>query len=114
VNGKAVDSGVGICTWTQFQHTVLYSTLDVADALVAGENVVGLLLGHSVFGDSKGAEAEPTAMLKLSVGAKPDPAPPGASVHVYTVVSEGGDPLPPAPAPPGPGPAPKKGGCAQP
>ena len=26
VNGKAVDSGVGICTWTQFQHTVLYST----------------------------------------------------------------------------------------
>jgi alpha-L-rhamnosidase len=51
VNGKLVDSGVGICTWTQFQHTVLYSTLDVGGALVPGENVIGLLLGHSVFGD---------------------------------------------------------------
>lgn len=110
VNGKAVDTGVGICTWTQFQHTVLYSTLDVSSALVSGENVIGVLLGHSVFGDSKGAESEPTAMLKLDVGAKPHPAPPGASMHLYTVVSEGGDPLPPTPAPPGPTPQPK-GGC---
>ena len=110
VNGKAVDTGVGICTWTQFQHTVLYKTLDVSSALVAGENVIGLLLGHSVFGDSKGADSEPTIMAKLDVGAKPHPAPPGASVHRYTVVTEGTDPLPPAPAPPGPGPEPK-GGC---
>ena len=46
VNGQAIDSGVGICTWTQFQHTVLYSTLDVSGVLVPGENVIGLLLGH--------------------------------------------------------------------
>ena len=110
VNGKGVDSGVGICTWTQFQHTVLYATLDVTDALVKGENVIGILLGHSVFGDSKGADSEPTVMLKLDVGAKPDPAPPGAGVHVYTVVSEGADPLPPAPTPPDPAPH-HKGGC---
>eukprot|EP01043_Picozoa_sp_COSAG02_P020861 COSAG02_NODE_1041_length_15034_cov_96.398326_1_plen_626_part_10 len=110
VNGKAVDPGVGICTWTQFQHTVLYSSLDVSSALVAGENVIGLLLGHSVFGDSKGAESEPTIMVKLNVAAKPHPAPPGAHAHLYTVVSKGADPLPPAPAPPGPGPQPK-GGC---
>ena len=110
VNGEAVDPGVGICTWTQFQHTVLYSSLDVSSALVSGENVIGLLLGHSVFGDSKGAEAEPTIMVKLNVAAKPHPAPPGAHAHLYTVVSEGTDPLPPAPTPPGPAPQPK-GGC---
>lgn len=110
VNGKAVDPGVGICTWTQFQHTVLYSSLDVSSALVPGENVIGLLLGHSVFGDSKGADSEPTIMLKLNVAAKPHPAPPGAHAHLYTVVSEGTDPLPPTPAPPGPAPQPK-GGC---
>ena len=51
---------------------------------------------------SKGADAEPTAMVKLDVGAKPDPAHRGASVQIYTVISEGGNPLPPAPAPPGP------------
>ncbi len=110
VNGKPVDPGVGICTWTQFQHSVLYSSLDVSSALVAGENVIGLLLGHNMFGDSKGAESEPTVMVKLNVGAKPHPAPPGAHAYLYTVVSEGGDPLPPAPAPPGPTPQPK-GGC---
>ena len=110
VNGKAVDPGVGICTWTQFQHTVLYSSLDVSSALVAGENVIGLLLGHSVFGDSKGADSEPTIMVKLNVAAKPHPAPPGAHAHLYTVVSQGATPLPPAPPPPGPAPQPK-GGC---
>lgn len=49
VNGMSVNDTLGVCPWTQFDHTVLYQTHDLTKLLTGGDNTVELLLGSGMW-----------------------------------------------------------------
>jgi len=49
VNGERVSEGRLDPAWTDYESRILYETVDVADALEAGENALGLWLGRGWF-----------------------------------------------------------------
>jgi alpha-L-rhamnosidase len=53
LNGRKVGDRVLDPGWTAYQKRVLYNTDDVAGSLQAGENRVGVILGHGWYGDRK-------------------------------------------------------------
>lgn len=76
INGRAVGDAALAPGWTNYRRRVLYDTYDVADLLLAGENVLALELGNGMYNvehaegrytkflDSFG---QPKAILWLSV-----------------------------------------------
>lgn len=74
INGERIGNEELNPGWTQYEHSVLYSTYDVTDVLETGENGVGLWLGQGWFSmddtpsyiqwDSFGP---PRALLQLNV-----------------------------------------------
>jgi len=51
LNGERVGDNVLDPAMTDYEHTILYSSYDITDALVAGTNVVGVVLGRGRFGE---------------------------------------------------------------
>eukprot|EP01047_Picozoa_sp_COSAG01_P047870 COSAG01_NODE_4613_length_4878_cov_6.267211_1_plen_782_part_00 len=109
LNGASVEGpsrGTGICSWTQFDKSILYQSYDISQQLVDGKNVLGVLLGHGTF-DRQVHTNAPTAKILLTIAINPRGHIPGGSPHKVIVVSTGGParppPAPPSPpAPPGP------------
>ncbi len=54
INGHDVAGDVLAPGWCDFEHEVSYQTYDVTDALAAGENVIGVLLGDGAYSGRTG------------------------------------------------------------
>eukprot|EP01047_Picozoa_sp_COSAG01_P010345 COSAG01_NODE_435_length_17065_cov_46.870977_13_plen_424_part_00 len=103
LNGESVEGasrGTGICSWTQFDKSILCQSYDISQQLVDGRNVLGVLLGHGTFLKHSHTNV-PTAKILLTIAINPAGHVRGGSPHQVIVVSRGGM-APPPPAPPAP------------
>lgn len=103
-NGRNVNGLAGICPWSQFSRTVLFSAYNLTDFLVPGGNALGFQLGQSMY-HSRG-HGVPSLRLKMIVvfasGRK--------QVHITKGVAP---PPPPPPTPPPPAPTAECGEAAE-
>ncbi|MCZ4222576.1 family 78 glycoside hydrolase catalytic domain [Pedobacter rhodius] len=49
VNGRKVGSDLLAPGWTEYKKTILYSTYDITDRLLTGNNAVGIILGNGMY-----------------------------------------------------------------
>jgi alpha-L-rhamnosidase len=72
VNGERIGDQVLDPGWTSYDRLVMYSTYDVTDELVRGENVVGVMLGTGRYAQTPADDLPPYMIKFIELYGQPD------------------------------------------